>query len=318
MSVITKEVLAASHTKGEYLQGVLLLRDYTINLTKNGKEYISGTLSSGVDVQFKAWNSSNAFDTLKETSLQGKAVNISGTWDEYNGMFSVILNQVQENPNVDVMDLLPTKYNISAYSEGLKKLIASSISPKALQLAEDTLFGNARIMAMFETEFAARSHHDNVKGGLLAHTYKVCSLAVSVASLYGSLVSSQDEKDLFILGCLFHDIGKIREMHMGVYTKQSIVTHRFLGIEMLNKKAITEAYSEEWYYSLVSILLQHHGDFGDPCKTVLAKMVHMVDMMDSELTLIQQTIEQQPLADSVRLNGNYLTIYGKGDNENEG
>lgn len=293
MSIITKKLLEGKHFDGETLTGTILLKEYHSQLTKNDKVYVTGVLTSGSDVQFKAWDNSSAFDILRNSDISGCVVDISGRWSEYNGNFSVILNSVTVNAGVQASDFMPTKYNIDAYTESLKDLILKSCSEKGYVLACEMLFNNDELMNTFKVEFAARAHHDNCKGGLLAHTYKVCSLVRVALNMYDSLWhGDSDLKDLYILGALFHDLGKVREMHLGVYQKEQVVNHSFLGVEMLNKSRIVELYNEDWYYYLVSILLQHHGEYGENPKSICAYVVHLIDCLDAYVTDICQTLER--------------------------
>ena len=147
-------------------------------------------------------------------------------------------------------------------------------------------------------------HHDNCKGGLLAHTVKMVDFLPIVLDNYpvlfsdkddsGQLKESPDKRDLLVIGCILHDIGKTREMDYGVYQKGSFVSHRFFGAEMVeeHKDYIVGQYGEEWFYHLIAILLQHHDQFGDPCRDVYALIVHKIDDIESSLTNLSQEIEQ--------------------------
>lgn len=306
MNTITKELLTGNHATGDTISGLVLLREVKRQVTKNGKPYFSGTICSGVDIPIKAWDNSSAFKFLEKEDLSGKVVYISGNWNEYQGMFSIVLDSVMANAEtvaMDAMQFIPTKYNIDAYWNGLKQIMQSNLTENGMKLANKFLFDNEEVAEAFKVEYAAKSHHDNCKGGLLAHTYKICYIMQVVFSLYKDIA----DKDICMLGALLHDIGKVKEMHMGVYQPCSKVTHRFLGIEMLDKDLIVSLYSEEWYYELVSILLQHHGEWGDPCKTVSARIVNLVDEFEANAMLLKQAIELSDNSGTVNVNGQYLS-----------
>ena len=306
MNTITKELLTGNHATGDTISGLVLLREVKRQVTKNGKPYFSGIICSGVDMPIKAWDNSSAFKFLEKEDLSGKVVYISGNWNEYQGRFSIVLDSVMANAEtvaMDAMQFIPTKYNIDAYWNGLKQIMQSNLTENGMKLANKFLFDNEEVAEAFKVEFAAKSHHDNCKGGLLAHTYKICYIMQVVFSLYKDIA----DKDICMLGALLHDIGKVKEMHMGVYQPCSKVTHRFLGIEMLDKDLIVSLYSEEWYYELVSILLQHHGECGDPCKTVSARIVNLVDEFEASAMLLKQAIELSDNSGTVNVNGQYLS-----------
>ncbi len=303
-------MLGGTHYNGDAVSGIILLKDVVRATTKNGKPFFHGSVCSGTDVSFKAWDNSEAFKMLEREDLAGKVVYISGNWSEYMGVVSIILDTVMTNAElvaIDPMNFIESKYNIDAYWSGLKNIMKSTLTEKGMLLANKFLFENEEVANAFKVEFAAKSHHDNCKAGLLAHTYKVCYLMQVTLNLYKDIV----DKDLVMLGVLLHDIGKIKEMHMGVYQPCSKVTHRFLGIEMLDKDLIVENYGEDWYYELVSIMLQHHGEWGDPCKTVSARLVNLVDEFEAKAMLIKQAVDISDNCGTINIDGQYLSYMPK-------
>lgn len=303
-------MLGGTHYNGDAVSGIILLKDVVRATTKNGKPFFHGSVCSGTDISFKAWDNSEAFKMLEREDLAGKVVYISGNWNEYMGVFSIILDTVMTNAElvaIDPMNFIESKYNIDAYWLGLQNIMKSTLTEKGMLLANKFLFENEEVANAFKVEFAAKSHHDNCKAGLLAHTYKVCYLMQVTLNLYKDIV----DKDLVMLGVLLHDIGKIKEMHMGVYQPCSKVTHRFLGIEMLEKDLIVENYGEDWYYELVSIMLQHHGEWGDPCKTVSARLVNLVDEFEAKAMLIKQAVDISDNCGTINIDGQYLSYMPK-------
>lgn len=310
MNTISKEMLGGTHYNGDAVSGIILLKDVVRATTKNGKPFFHGSVCSGTDVSFKAWDNSEAFKMLEREDLAGKVVYISGNWNEYMGVFSIILDTVMTNAElvaIDPINFIESKYNIDAYWSGLQNIMKSTLTEKGMLLANKFLFENEEVANAFKVEFAAKSHHDNCKAGLLAHTYKVCYLMQVTLNLYKDIV----DKDLVMIGVLLHDIGKIKEMHMGVYQPCSKVTHRFLGIEMLDKDLIVENYGEDWYYELVSIMLQHHGEWGDPCKTVSARLVNLVDEFEAKAMLIKQAVDISDNCGTINIDGQYLSYMPK-------
>ena len=298
MSVVSQEVLK-NGKGGKPVSGVVLIKSYSIQLTRNGKEYISGTLQSGVEIPFKIWSDSSAFTKLKNENYTNVPTMIGGTFDEYGGSLSIVLTTADAVEGFTIDQFLPVKYNADAYFTTLVNTVRSSVSEKAFDLASKILFDNAELCERFKIEFAAKSHHDNCKSGLLAHTYKVVTLVNNFINLYPSIITTtgstknQDLKDLLILGALLHDIGKTKEMELGIYQPCSSVTHRYLGVEFVTpyKDEIVSAYNEDWYYQLISVFLQHHDTFDDKARTLVAMIVFYADWLDSRITLIQQQLE---------------------------
>lgn len=315
------EVSKGNVSSGTAVNGVILVSDYKIALTKNNKEYISGTFKSGSTIQFKAWGNSPAFSKMKIEEYSNTPVYIKGSVDIYNDIASIVVEDVTAVSGFTPDQFLEQKYNANAYYDALYKLVKSNVSDKALALY-DKVF-TPEVIENFKTEFAASSHHDNCKSGLLAHTYKCVSLMNWVLVTYNGipvlptdngLQFSQDRKDLLILGTVFHDIGKMREMNFGVYQNCAKVTHRYLGIEFFSpfKEQIISDYGEEWYYDLVSIILQHHGEFGDACRTLVSYVVSKVDLLESQMTYVQQLLSdnliQGSTSNKISIDGSWLTV----------
>ena len=289
ITMITEETLK-SLTVPMDVNGIILCREYTVELTKNGKEYIKGTLFSGSAVQFKAWGDSAAFAELKNNNYAGMPVYITSVVDEYKGNYSLTMTTIQA-VQYDTANFLPTKYDITTYWNAIYNLFVSQVSPNAKELL-DTIF-TPELKEDFCNEFAAKSHHDSCKSGLLAHTYKVMLNLYNLLSVYPSLIKGdQNFKDILYLGVFLHDIGKTNEMDMGVYQDNSFVSHRYFGLEyiMPYKEKIIANFGESNYYNLVSIITQHHGIYGEPCASMAAFIVHTVDNLDAMCTDISDAI----------------------------
>jgi 3'-5' exoribonuclease len=102
---------------------------------------------------------------------------------------------------------------------------------------------------------------------------------------------------MLILGINLHDIGKIKEMKDGDYRKNSFVTHREFGVELLyaNRALITEKFDDDFFYRLISIIRGHHDEYEEKAKTVYAYIVHLIDMLDSQVTHILDVVEGEGL-----------------------
>ena len=288
--ILVKEMLEASHTDGERVDGEILVQSYGVQKTKFDKEYLSGVLMSGTTIPFKVWNNFTAFQAMKDTDFSGKVVHITGAYSLYKDSVSITVETITESTAAQVDDFLEVRYNAEAYGNALKTLVQQNVSEKGMTLANKVLFENEKVWQRFTTEFAARTHHDCFKSGLLAHTYKVTSLMTVVLNLYGAkLFHNQDEKDLYVLGALFPNIA--------------------VFIKGKDKDFIVSTYNEEWYYHIVSIILQHHGEWGMPPKSIGAKIVHQVDLLESMVQGIIQDTEGKAPKDTIRVDDSYLYQY---------
>lgn len=317
-TMITSDMLKAL-APNKTISGVVLLKEINVALTKSDKEYMVGKVQSGIEIPFKAWNNSSAFSKLKAENYNNVPTYITGTVDNYGGSLSIILDSVQAVEGFTPDMFLPIRYNIEAYWEALKTGVKSKCTDKAYAIADTILFANESVASRFKEEFAAKSHHDNCKGGLLAHTYKVVQGLNFVLGTYQGLVTKdgvvqQDFVDLLFVGAVLHDLGKIFEYNFGSVTSASIATHHMLGAELIMKQRdlIVGSFSEDWYYNLLSIVSQHHGEFGEPCKSVAAYIIHRADELDSSFTLLTQVLEAPTVQgefNDVKFNGQWLRVY---------
>jgi len=277
--------------------------------TKNNKDYVLGYLTSGVKVPFKVWDNSAAFNSLKNYDYEGVIAYITAQVDEYGGQTSLILSQINAVEGYSEDQFLSTKYNIEAYWDGLRNMLAQNVSAHAMNVCDKILFNNSDISVRFKLEFAASTHHDNCKGGLLAHTYKVVRLVSVLMNQYKSLFDEQ-HKDLLFLAALLHDVGKLREYKLGSYVKPSYADHLLYSVEMVSAfKAdiLAEGYTEDWFNQFIAAILEHHGEYGMKCRTVDAYILNMADMMESRMTMLQQYTEDLDRGQSFKMDDCYLT-----------
>lgn len=302
MSIITKSQLE-SGVNGQSISGVVLLKDYCKKLTKGGKDYIEGTLQSGAIMSFKVWSGTRAISKMLSANYSGLPCMISGEFSEYQGVVSMTINDIDSVAGFSQEQFLEERYNTNGYLTNLKNTLTSCVSEAGMSLLNKILFDDEDLVHKFSVEFAASNHHDNCKSGLLVHTYKVVMLVNWIVSVYptvlieetdSGLVSSQNRKDLLFIGALLHDIGKVQEMNWGIYQPNSAVTHRVLGLDLLYKykDLIIGTYNEKWFRDLQSIIVEHHGDYGDQCRTIVSYIISKADLLDSQMTGLEQNMKQ--------------------------
>ena len=282
----------------ERVEGYVLVQSYAEQPTKTGSTFMGGNIEVNGTVSFKAWRGSS-FETLKDEQLEGKICLIEGEINEWNGTKSVVISSISEVPEdilekVDLKkaDFLEPKYNTQSYWETLNKIMEKHTSKEGYEIFKLIM---SDVEEQFKVEFAAINYHDNCTGGLLAHTTKVVKLA-SVISLYPSIIKRISE-DVLYVGAGIHDIGKVVEYATGVIsTKGKYISHLTIGCLMIekHKDRIIELKGEDFYYSLLSIIAQHHGSYEETPRTIAAYIVHQIDCLESTLALLNQTLEEIP------------------------
>lgn len=277
---------------GQVIETVAFIKSYAVRSAKNNSKFIDGMLEMKGSVSFKVWSGA-VFNDLEKYDYQNLVCHVEAKVNEYNGNKSLILMGVRalEEGIHNPADFFEEKYQVNAYWDALCKLVHKNCSPVGAEIF-NKVFGE--IEERFKVEFAARSHHDAVRGGLLAHTYKLTFIMSKVVKLYPNIMKVVDN-DLFALGSAIHDIGKIYEYTNGVIQGSGlVVSHNTFGVELLskNKDFIIEKKNEEFYYRLLAIIVQHHGEFGETPRAVEAFLVHMVDYLESSFQSIDESFEK--------------------------
>lgn len=276
------------------ITGIALITDVKHDTTKAGSDYINVTFQSKGIIPVKVWGNSDAYKVMNENDFTGKIVRYTGKVNHFNGSDSIVLNTVSEyfgaeGLNIAENDFFDSKYDAEAIYTSLHKILEANCDKETVSIFDSIM---AEYKYRFLTEFAAHSHHDNVKSGLIAHTFKVTRLVQNIA-MYPELLNRKDRKNILFLGAALHDIGKIFEYTYGsVVGNGQIVSHHTFGVEILfkHKQEIVNVKGEEFYYRLCAVIEQHHGEWAERPRTIEAYIIHLFDNVDASLTLIDQSL----------------------------
>lgn len=263
---------------------------------RHGKrnDYMMGNfLTPQGSVPFKIWEE-RIFAPVRDGGPGIYDVVTEGS--EYNGIYLTVRTICPTtNPQWAISDFLPSidAPKLSQLWQDVRsKLKDLGVSAKAWQCLEKIL-ADPEINGRYVLEGAAIYYHDNKIGGLLHHTGKMLNI---LAALLENCPSLQDWADLLFLGIALHDVGKVFEyknLSLGEYW---YANHRVRGIELLSKYKddLMAAYNESFYRQLQSIIIGHHGDFGDRPTTVAAGIVHYIDSLDSQVTGMLESLKDSP------------------------
>ena len=315
INILKKEEIGKLYD-GARLNGYILLRGYTKQPTKNGGEYISGSLEAQGSINFKSWSNSPAFATLSKSGsdYQNKICHVSAEVNIYGGVLSLIISEITladlsvlGEEGISESDFLCSVYNVDVYWKEFENTFKRNTSEEVHELF-DAIFSGS-IKTAFLTEFAAISHHDNCRNGLLAHTTKVVKIA-TIIKMYPNILK-RISKDLLFLGAAIHDIGKIMEYDNGVISNNGkLLCHTVSGVVLLEqnyKELIVDKMGSDFYMRLVSIVSCHHGEYGEVPRTVEAYVVHLIDCLESQLTGINQLLDGVALDQQINLDGMRLS-----------
>lgn len=282
---------------GDTVSGFALVRRREERRDKGGRTYLDLELAdaSGA-IGGKAWSDSAA---LAQSFAAGEFVKFRGQVQSYRDQLQVKIDNCRRATDedraagFDEAKLIPaTKEDPTALWARLEEILASLGREDSRHLAARAL---ERHGAGLRIHPAAKSIHHAFRGGLLEHTVSMLGLAARVAEHYPEL-----DRDLLLLGVLFHDLGKIvelGEMPGSDYTTPGrLVGHIVIGRDLVREAAATvEGFPADRLLQLEHLVLAHQGrqEFGSPVEpsTAEALALSAIDDLDSKLAVVRQLRE---------------------------
>jgi 3'-5' exoribonuclease len=279
---------------GDSVTGYALLTKKEPRQDRNGKSYLDMELADASgSIVAKVWADSPALHGQFE---QHHFIAFRGTVKCYREQLQLTIDDCREATEddrrlgFDEALLIPsTREDIDDLWARLQALLEAEVERPALRrLAAETL-------ALFGPELrehpAAKSIHHAYRGGLLEHVVSMAELAVAVSRHYRDL-----DRDLLLLGVLFHDLGKLRElgaMPANDYTLEGrLVGHVVLGRDLLRERcAAIPDFPDDLRLLLEHLVLSHQGrkEFSSPVEpmTLEAVVLHFIDDLDAKLNQLR-------------------------------
>lgn len=294
MSSLKEQILLRddllSYTNETSVEGYVYINNYTTQQAKNNTTYIVGTMSCSGNIQFKVWSGAT-HNSMVENPVSNKICKIKGKVNEYNGSKSIVFDTCvpYEGTELEIDDFLEHKYDSEDLFKKLHKMIENNCTAEALSIFDTVI---SPIKDRFCKEFAASFHHDACAGGLVAHTFKTVKL-VQIMKFYDT-ISEVVDKDLLFVAAALHDIGKVLEYNTGVVSSIGMqMSHLTLGVELLkpHEEYIVTKKGRDFYNGLLSVIQQHHGEYGERPRTLVAYLIHLVDGLEAQLTDINDAVE---------------------------
>lgn len=283
------------------IEGAFLVKFLSVQTDKRGKEYLNLILMdrSG-EVEARIWEDASAI----ASRIQAKdIVRVSGRVNLYQGRKQLLVNAIEKAAE----NLYPRERFVPASCFSLERMFADLMTivesledPFAQQLAKAVLT-DPKVKPRFIEAPAAKSVHHAYAGGLLEHVLSVCRILSFLGLHYRAYYGKALNRDLLILGAIFHDIGKIEELDWERGTEYShsgrLIGHLVQGCELLDRFADQiPNFPDDLRLLLKHQILAHHGklEYGSPKlpATMEALIVHYIDDLDSKVNSIFGIIER--------------------------
>lgn len=313
-------------TENDTIRGHYLATEKRLGKTRNGKPFISITLSDRTGkMEAKVWERAEEYFSLFQ---QGDVLEIQGNAESYRGQVQVTVSGLTPlKGEVDPGIFLESAPGNTAQMMKTLKDVLSSVKNVHLKALIDRFFADREFVSQFKRAPAAKNFHHSYLGGLLEHTLSVCQMAMQVAEHYPRL-----DMELLLSAAFLHDIGKTRELDLKLqidYTDEGrLLGHVMLGVAMVDEKlGELKHFPQALAARVKHLILSHHGqyEFGSPKrpKFLEAFALHLVDDLDAKINGLGRFMDKDKreggwtdfnrLFDRYFLKGEILPIEKKSD-----
>jgi 3'-5' exoribonuclease len=289
----------ATWSAGDTVQGFAYLKRREVRQDRSGRDYLDLELAdSSGSILGRAWSDSSALSN--DFAARGY-VKFRGQVQSYRDQLQLKVDQCRQAIEEDRRDgfdeaaLVPsTKYDLADLEKRLRAILDGAVERPVLhRLAAETLAVHGPALLVHP---AAKGIHHAFRGGLLEHVVSMLELALHFAAHYREL-----DRDLLLVGVLFHDLGKIQElgaMPDNDYTPVGrLVGHVVLGRDLLRERAAAiPDFPADLLLQLEHLVLSHQGrkEFASPVEPMTAEALalHAIDDIDSKLAVLRALKEQ--------------------------
>ena len=300
---------------GDSVQGFALLTKKEMRQDRNGKSFLDMEIAdaSGSMVA-KVWSDSPALSARFEPH---QFIAFRGSVKNYRDQLQLTIDDCREategdrHYGFDESKLIPsTREDIDDLWTRLERVYSEDVErPVLRRLAAETLAIHGKALREHP---AAKAMHHAYRGGLLEHVVSMAELGRVVCGHYRDL-----DRDLVLLGVLFHDLGKLRElgaMPANDYTVEGrLVGHVVIGRDLLIERcAAIEGFPGDLRLLLEHMVLSHQGkkEFASPVEpmTPEALALHFIDDLDSKINQLRASRDASPGMQFHRGLGRYVYL----------
>ncbi|MCJ7524500.1 MAG: HD domain-containing protein [Candidatus Aminicenantes bacterium] len=280
---------------GENVSWFYRLQEIVKKKTKNGDDFLDLTLMDKTGrLPAKVWNNVGEYHKLLQA---GGIYRISGEIRDYRGKKQITVTHlraiVSGDPGFDPGDFneTPPFDSEALLAEAFSLLDGNLSDPHLRRLSE--LF-KEEYGPVFSQAYGAQKIHHAFAGGLLQHTHSLLKMILAIAPQY------ELDKELLLIGALFHDIGKTAEFKtqpaLETTLAGGLLGHLVISLkiflEMKNKVA---DFPEPLSIRIQHLIVSHHGEkeYGSPevPKTKEAYLLHLLDLLDSRLNIFSEQLK---------------------------
>jgi 3'-5' exoribonuclease len=279
---------------GDRVTWYFRIQEITKKKTKNGDDFLDLTIMDRTGrMPAKIWN---RVEEYYQSIRAGEIYKISGEIKDYKGKNQITINSLHPVSDNDT-DCNPADYedtppfDSAAMLQRMFSLLAANLTdPHLLQMVQ---FFKEEYGPALQHAYGAQKIHHAFAGGLLQHTVSLLDMALLLAPHYGL------DKELLLIGALFHDIGKTAEFKtqpaLETTLEGGLLGHVVISLTMFLKlKSRIADFPDALSTRIQHLIVSHHGEkeYGAPevPKTREAYLLHLLDLLDSRMNIFSEQI----------------------------
>ncbi len=280
---------------GENVSWFYRVQEINRKKTSKGNDYLDLTIMDKTGrLPAKIWDNVEEYHKLIRP---GEVYKINGEVRDYRGKQQVTISHLRvvaaSDPGFDSSDFNESPpFDSEALLVEFFSLLKDNLSnPYLRQLSERF---QEEYGPVFHQAYGAQKIHHAFAGGLLQHTHALVKMILAIAPFYGL------DKELLLIGALFHDIGKTVEFKtqpaLETTLAGGLLGHLVISLEIfLEMKKKIPDFPESLSVRIQHVIVSHHGEkeFGSPevPKTAEAYTLHLLDLLDSRMNIFSEQLK---------------------------
>ncbi len=289
----TKKTFINELKNGDKFKSYFKVIEINKRLKKDGNPYLVLVLQdkSG-KIEGKIWEDT---ERVERILIPGDIYEIEAYVKEFRNSPELVINKIikADEKSYNKEDFIEeARFDIDKkYNEMINFLKMRIKTQKLLELID--LFSE-KYKEKFKNHYGAMKIHHSYRGGLLEHTYSMLIISDFIAEHYNL------DKEILLIGVLFHDIGKIFEFEtidkQKITLEGGLLGHIVLGNSIFLELAIEiKDFPKDLLLKIQHLIISHHGEkeFGSPelPKTQEAYALHIIDLLDSKINIFKDKIK---------------------------
>ena len=285
----------ASLQTGENVSWFYRVQEIAKKKTKNGDDFLDLTLMDKTGrLPAKIWSNVEEYHKMLRA---GEVYRFSGEIRDYRGKKQITVSHLRTvaagDPGFDPGAFSETPpFDSEALLAETFSLLADNLSDPHLRRLSESF--KEEYGPVFRQAYGAQKIHHAFAGGLLQHTHSLLKLILAIAPHYAL------DKELLLIGALFHDIGKTAEFKtqpaLETTLAGGLLGHLVISLTIfLEMKSKIADFPESLSLRIQHLIVSHHGEkeFGSPevPKTKEAYLLHLLDLLDSRLNIFSEQLK---------------------------